>query len=169
MRTAAATTKSTESEAPAGDLGQITYVTIPAPPSTNGLFANPRSKGRRFKTAGYKDWIAEAGRKLKDQRPAPVPGRVILVVNIERQSALSDIDNRAKALLDLLVAHRVISDDRFVTAIAFAWAAKGDGLARVAIVPAHDLSLNMITAADGATGGWFLKALDQEGPANDGD
>jgi Holliday junction resolvase RusA-like endonuclease len=148
--------------------GPITFITIPAPPSTNALFFNVKGRGRA-KSVAYKAWIDEAGWKLKAQSPAAVPGRVVVVIGIERDNSLSDIDNRSKALLDLLVAHKIIKDDRYVTALAMAWAAKADGLARIAVLPAHDLTLNLITAADGGSGGWFIKPPNEQEPANYGD
>ena len=162
------TTRTAQRRAIEAPHGPITFITIPAPPSTNALFKNTPGRGRA-KTAAYKAWIDEAGWKLKAQKPAAVQGRVVVVIGIERESGLSDIDNRSKALLDLLVAHKVIKDDRYVTAFAMAWAAKADGLARIAILPAHDLTLNLILAADGASGGWFLKAPDKQEPATYGD
>lgn len=145
----------------------ITFITVPAPPSTNALFRNVAGRGR-VKTAEYKAWLDTAGWRLKAQRPAAVPGRVVVVIGIERENSCSDIDNRSKALLDLLVSHKIIENDNRVTAFAMAWASKSAGLARVAVMPAHDLTLNLLLATDGASGGWFLKAPDQEGPANDG-
>lgn len=154
-------------KAPTEQNGCITFITIPAPPSVNALFRNVPGQGR-VKTGAYKDWIQHAGWRLKSQNPATVAGRVIIIIGIERESAASDIDNRVKALFDLLVTHRVIGDDKLVTAFAIAWAAKGAGLARVAIMPASDLMLNFHLASDGKSGGWFINSPDQEGPANDG-
>lgn len=165
MRTAA--TKN-QQEAPA-DLtavkghGPITFITIPCPPSVNALYRNVAKVGR-VKTGAYKDWSSHAGWILKSQNPASVPGRVLIVINIERASAASDLDNRAKAILDLLVTHKVIKDDKLVTALAMAWAPKGTGLARVAVLPATDLTLDLLVATDGASGGWYITPPNQEGP-----
>ena len=39
----------------------------------------------------------------------------------------ADIDNRLKALLDILVAHQVIEDDRLVVSVKGTWVAPGSG------------------------------------------
>lgn len=145
----------------------ITFITIPVPPSVNALYRNVAGRGR-VKTAAYKDWAGHAGWVLKSQHPEPVPGRVVIVLGIERASAASDIDNRIKAIFDLLVAHKIIRNDNLVTAFATAWAPKGCGQARVAVLPAHDLTLQLLVAADAATGGWFIKPPHQEGPTEHG-
>lgn len=145
----------------------ITFLTVPCPPSTNKLFRNVPGRGR-VRTGGYKAWADEAGWKLLAQKPAPVPGRVIIVLGIDRSNAQSDIDNRVKAIFDLLTDHKIIQDDKYVTAFAISWNAKASDLARVAIMPASDLMLSFQIAADGQSGGWFIAAPDQEGPADDG-
>ena len=140
-----------------------TTLTIPAPPSVNNLFANtPRG---RFKTPRYKAWLQEAGWMLREQTPDPVPGRVVIMIGVERSSPRMDLDNQAKALLDLLTFHKVIEDDRFVTALVMAWMPQGrhkSPIARVMVLPAEPLTLNFHPSPDGATGGWFMDAPDQE-------
>lgn len=88
-------------------------LTLPLPPSTNKLFANVPGKGR-IRTKAYKQWRHDAGWELKAQRPTPVAGNVAVAIHVP-QSMRGDVDNRLKALLDLLVAHHVIEDDRLVS------------------------------------------------------
>lgn len=137
------------------------YLTLPAPPSANALFRNVPGKGR-VRTAMYDTWLATAGWKLREQRPEHVPGVVLIVIGIERTSAMADVDNRLKASLDLLVKHRVIEDDRHVAGIAIAWNPPRDGLMRIAILPAGPLALRFQLAPHGATGGWFIDAPSTE-------
>lgn len=142
-----------------------TTLTIPAPPSVNAMFAN--RKGGRFKTREYKNWLAEAGWMLREQLPDPVPGRVVVTISVERESLLADIDNRCKAILDLLVLQKVIEDDRWVVGLAASWAPRGNSRrprARVAIMPAAAHTLDFHPSPDGATGGWFINA-----PIDDGE
>jgi Holliday junction resolvase RusA-like endonuclease len=47
------------------------------------------------------------------QRPQPVPGSVEIAIFLPEKMP-GDIDNRAKAVLDLLVKHKLIDDDRNV-------------------------------------------------------
>ena len=85
-------------------------IRLPIPPSTNHLFANRLGLGR-VKTGHYKAWLTEAGLKLKLQHPMPVHGRYSLLIRIP-QGLQGDIDNRIKAVSDLLVAHAIVIDDR---------------------------------------------------------
>lgn len=147
-----------------------TTLTIPAPPSVNKLFKNlmPRGgkPGGRAKTRDYKNWIAEATWLIREQLPDAVPGRVIVTISVERESLLADIDNRCKAILDLLVASKVIDDDRFVVGLAASWAPRGNARvprARIAIMSAADHTLNFHLSDDGATGGWFIDAPEDDG------
>lgn len=147
-----------------------TTLSIPAPPSVNELFANGKpGKTGRFKTPKYKAWIAEAGWMMREQMLAednqPMLGRVIVVIGVERLSLVSDLDNRAKAILDLLVTQRVIEDDRYVTGLVMAWMPQGHHRtprARIMIRPADPITLNFHPSTDGATGGWFMDAQEGE-------
>lgn len=141
-----------------------TTLTIPVPPSVNKLFAN--RAGGRFKTREYKDWLSEAAWMIREQLPDPVPGRIVVLISAERESLSADIDNRVKAILDLLVKSKVIDDDRFVTGVAVSWAPRGRGRtarARIAIMPAVAHRLEFHPSEDGATGGWFLNAPEDDG------
>ncbi len=90
------------------------------PPSANNLFANVPGKGR-VKTQRYRAWITAAGWELKIQRPAPIAGPVSISIGLKRSSALADLDGKIKALLDLLVRHSLIEDDRMVEEIHIRW------------------------------------------------
>lgn len=131
-------------------------LTLPTPPSVNKMFRNVRGVGR-VKSKAYKDWIGHAGWVLRSQHPGRIGGRVVIVVSVEQAGPMSDIDNRVKALFDLLVAHGVIDDDRFVVGFCIAWAPPGNGFARLMILPAASLDFSFHLAGDGAHGGWFLK------------
>lgn len=133
-----------------------TILTLPAPPSANNLFSTTKS-GRRVKSKHYDFWTSEAGWRLKAQHPVKVPGKVVILIAVERSSDLADIDNRIKPILDLLVAHKVIDDDSNVVAVAAAWSPPGEDNARVLIVPAANLALQFQLADDGAHGGFFLE------------
>lgn len=145
-----------------------TTLTIPAPPSVNKLFKTLRGGGRA-KTRDYKNWLAECGWLIREQMALEgcdrVPGRVLVVITVERTNLLADCDNLTKATLDLLVAQKVIDDDRFVTATAIAWGPMGNRQrpkARIAIMPAHPITMTFHPSPDGATGGWFIDAPEGE-------
>jgi crossover junction endodeoxyribonuclease RusA len=98
---------------------------LPMPPSTNALFANIPGRGR-VKSAAYKRWITEAGWMLRVQRIAPITGRVRVTIRVQQTAKRkADIDNRIKAVLDLLVKNRVIEDDRHVEAVTAQWVSEG--------------------------------------------
>lgn len=83
-------------------------VMLPVPPSLNGMFFNT-VKGRA-RTPDYDAWIAEAGWRLAAQRPGRVPGTFEARLELPART-LGDIDNRYKAVGDLLVKHGVTEDD----------------------------------------------------------
>ncbi len=91
----------------------ICYV-LSVPTSTNRLFIG---KGKR-KTADYTDWIATAGGEILAQRPkmpikALPSGPYAVTVEIPETDP-GDIDNRMKAVLDLLVRMQITPDDRWL-------------------------------------------------------
>lgn len=101
---------------------------LPLPPSVNAMFANrgvngvfgeAKKSGRigqqrqrgRIVTSAYRAWRHQAGMHLLVQGPlrkiaGPVAVRIII-----SDKACGDLDNRCKAVLDLLVHHEIIEDD----------------------------------------------------------
>lgn len=146
-----------------------TFLELPVPPSVNAMWKTVKTRGkdrilrtRRVASEVYTDWQGDARRRLREQAPPVVSGRVLILVNLERTSELADVDNRIKATFDLLVSEKVITDDRFVLGFAAAWAPPANGLMRLAILPAADLAARFHLAPDGAHGGWFFDAPQQE-------
>jgi Holliday junction resolvase RusA-like endonuclease len=101
-------------------------IALPLPPTTNNLFATDRASRRRFRTAEYLAWVKEAGYRLNAQRPPLMPGKVILLIEVEepKTARRQDVANREKAVTDLLVSHRVIQgdDQRYVRELTMRWA-----------------------------------------------
>jgi Holliday junction resolvase RusA-like endonuclease len=97
-------------------------VRLPVPPSTNELFVTFRQRGgiERAKTKTYKAWIEAAGWALNVQRPQPIKGHVSLDISVPLNRR-RDLDNHLKALLDLLVGHSLIEDDRKVDDLRIQW------------------------------------------------
>lgn len=96
-------------------------IRLPVPPSTNNLFANGRNGGR-FKTQAYKQWLRVAGYTLLAQRPEKHSGPVEITIHAPH-NARRDLGNFEKPLSDLLVEHRIITDDRakYIRAIHLYW------------------------------------------------
>ena len=112
-----------------------TVICLPLPPSVNGLFAGQK---RRYRSKPYETWIVSAGWELKRQRPVPVPGKVHLAMEVAepKTQRLTDLDNRWKAVSDLLVTHGIIEgdDQRFVRRIVLEWSSAISGV-RITISP----------------------------------
>jgi Holliday junction resolvase RusA-like endonuclease len=112
-------------------------VVIPMPPSVNAAYKNVIGKGRA-RTDRYHSWANIAGQELNKQKPKRMKGRVEVWIYLEdSDNRRSDCDNRSKAVLDLLVDHRVIEDDdkRFVRSCHQVWSETQKGC-RVSIRPA---------------------------------
>lgn len=90
---------------------------VPVPPSANDLFANVPGKGR-VRTEKYRSWATTAGWMIKSQNiNHQVPGLGWSVAIEARINHSRDLDNILKPTLDLLVALRLIGDDRYVDQI----------------------------------------------------
>lgn len=112
-----------------GEAAMIT-IHIPVPPSTNNLFANVAKRGR-VRSERYNAWLRVAGTELNLQRPQPIAGLVSVDLMMKRPNASSDIDNRIKAALDLLVLHRLIEDDKNIVDVRARWGAVDDCIVTV--------------------------------------
>ncbi len=89
-------------------------ISLPLPPSLNNAFVN--SRNGRYRSPAYKAWQKAAADHLTLQSwdmPKP-PYGVTIRLNINHQS---DVDNRIKPLLDLLVKHGVLTGDQWVNAL----------------------------------------------------
>jgi len=88
---------------------------IPIPPSTNALYRNVQGRGR-VKTQRYLTWQRAAGNAIAAQETHPIHGDVEVSIFVPRDNR-RDIDNYCKATLDLLVMHKLIDDDRYITVL----------------------------------------------------
>lgn len=85
--------------------------TMPTPPSVNNLFVNaPRGRGR-FPSQKYKAWMRAA---IKEMALIGTPPLIDTPVHIFLEitgSSRNDLDNCAKAVIDMLVAQGVLLND----------------------------------------------------------
>jgi Holliday junction resolvase RusA-like endonuclease len=79
----------------------ITLV-LPIPPSANDLFDGGQKTKRRFKSQRYRDWEAEAGSSLWEQKPLGTVIGAYEVAIILPEMMRGDVDNRIKAVVDFL-------------------------------------------------------------------
>ena len=110
-------------------------IRLPFPPSVNGMFKNVPGRGRA-PTKEYEAWKHNAGWELQAQRsriPALASPVEIRIDLDERRRG--DADNRTKAVLDLLVAHRIIRSDskKYVKRVSIGWEVVTG--CRVSIIP----------------------------------
>lgn len=106
---------------------------LPFPPSTNGLFAG---KARRYLSAGYKAWKAAAGPRV----PAGlIAGPFIIEMIFDRPDRRArDLDNLAKATLDLIVERGLVIDDSCCQRITLSWSdapPQREAVVRVTVQP----------------------------------
>ena len=94
-------------------------ISLPFPPSVNGLFRNVRGRGR-VKTQRYLTWLSAAGWDVKGAKPVEGPYR--LAITLKRPDKRHrDLDNHAKAISDLLVEHGVTPDDSNMQELVIRW------------------------------------------------
>jgi Holliday junction resolvase RusA-like endonuclease len=87
---------------------------LPVPPSVNNLFKNLRKGKGRARTPEYLKWIIMAGWHIQVARQSPITGPVCVFLET-KDNLRRDSDGYWKALLDLLVTHRLIDSDRCAT------------------------------------------------------
>ncbi len=95
------------------------------PPSVNST--HRAVKGRVIKSKRYRAWIDKAGKEILAQRRGQVPiiGHFqshIILSDIMRRSNF-DIDNRIKAVMDILQAHKLIQNDAMQDKLTIEWGA----------------------------------------------
>lgn len=81
---------------------------LPLPPSVNGAWVNVPGKGR-VRSEPYRRWHKLAFDELMLQKPGRIVGKFAIVINVGRIKRRADVDNRSKALLDLLAS--IVTDD----------------------------------------------------------
>jgi crossover junction endodeoxyribonuclease RusA len=104
-------------------------LSLPMPTSANGLFANS-SRGGRFKTQEYEDWIRESGWRIQAQHPGRIAGpyQIEIVVSRPPDRRRRDLANFEKGIGDLLVRHRIIADDSLCERLTMFWSPEGEGV-----------------------------------------
>lgn len=105
---------------------QIVIHTQYVPPSTNNLYTNVPGRGR-VKTKRYKAWINAAGWDFKGKGYIDGPFTCIITIDRSKRHARADIDNKIKAVLDLLQAYSMIENDRLCESATIRWGDAPDG------------------------------------------
>ncbi len=108
---------------------------LPTPPPTNNLFFNLPGRKGRARSTEYFAWQVTAGQHIQIARQKPIDGPVRVSI-VCQENGRRDLDGYAKTLLDILVRHRLIPDDRnkIVRNIEMAWSSDIEGC-RVTVTP----------------------------------
>ncbi len=112
-------------ERPVSRRGPIT-LTLPAPVSAHALFVVTEGYGRH-PSHKYSAWKRAANNMLKQQKRVRLSGPVRLTITIGNATR-GNLYDFAKAIIDLLVTHNIIQDDKkeVVREVVMAWG-KQDG------------------------------------------
>lgn len=104
------------------DMPDDIVLQLPTPPSANNLFFNRRGGKGRSRSPEYLNWQVAAGWQIKLARQSPINGPVCVSIVVQ-ENARRDLDGYWKPILDALVAHRLIQDDRnkYVRELRAAW------------------------------------------------
>lgn len=99
-----------------------TYVIRHPPPSVNNVFTSVPGRGR-VKTQRYRTWVTAAGWDIKAARQNWRPESwyaldIRLPMAIAAKGTRADIDNRIKAVTDLLVSLDCVPDDKWLAQVA---------------------------------------------------
>lgn len=106
-----------------------TYVIKHLPPSVNSMFRNATVRDNvrhRIKTQRYQTWAQAAGWDVQAARQNWSPEgwyelRILLPQAVARKGNRGDIDNRIKAVSDLLVTLGKVPDDKWMAAVSIAY------------------------------------------------
>lgn len=91
------------------------------PPSVNSLFRNVAGKGR-VRTKRYREWASASGWACNGRGAVSGPFTIAIILSRHKRRKNADLDNHGtKAILDLLVSHKVIDDDSLAERITVEW------------------------------------------------
>jgi crossover junction endodeoxyribonuclease RusA len=111
----------------------MTTILLPIPPSVNGAWIN-LPKGGRARSKKYTAWAKAAGWELLAQRPRKVIGPYEIRIILGNKRNRGDADNRIKSLVDLVVKHGIVEDDRRMVSVTCGWSDEVEpGMVRVIV------------------------------------
>lgn len=98
----------------------ITVQSVHFPISTNALFANIPGRGR-VRSKRYKEWAAAAGWDANGKGSISGPFALNIILSRSKRRSNADLDNLSKGIIDLLVAHKIVDDDKYLERMTLAW------------------------------------------------
>lgn len=112
------------------------------PPSVNAIWRHTKG-GKTYRTRDYMTWRNGEGWNVTGQLAGQhrFTGPVFLTIAMKRPRANSDLDNRAKGILDLLAHVKAIENDKDVMGLNMFWTADlPEGVAaEISIVQADEV------------------------------
>jgi len=120
-----AATNNTQSRLPDGNVGSLSLIclNLPIPPSMNEIWKYGNK--RVYKSPRYERWIEAAGYILNTQKAGqePIKGHFqsYVILSEKQRDKRSDLDNRTKALYDLLERHGIIENDKLQDEMWIQW------------------------------------------------
>lgn len=108
---------------------------IPIPPSMNALW---RISGRRmYRTKKYTEWLEDCRRSLDGQAKPAIDTTFNIEIIVGRPSKRRmDIDNRGKAVMDMLQHMDIITDDCLANRVTMMWSTAAEDC-KITIWPAE--------------------------------
>jgi Holliday junction resolvase RusA-like endonuclease len=118
------------------------YYLVPWPPSVNQYWR--AVKGRNILSEKARKWKKLAEQQLMTQKIEMMEGPAVIIIHLYPPTRRKyDIDNRVKAILDLLVKCGIIEDDdnEHVVQLTVKHAAvcRDNPGAKIAVMPCHEL------------------------------
>jgi len=108
----------------------INQVDLPMPPSVNALWRTGR--GRVYRSLPYRRWMLSADTHCiankTMRRIKKIAGHfdALIMFDRSRARAHSDLDNRAKAVLDWAASRDLIANDKHCQALTMVWTPRED-------------------------------------------
>ena len=114
-------------------MANILKIYLPSPPSLNNIFVTNKKTGGRFTSKKYAQWKVEAGWLLQTQDIKAFGGLVEIEILIKEPRRKTDIDNKIKPVLDLLVKNKIIDSDDNTTVrkVSAAWGGDSPCLVKI--------------------------------------
>lgn len=103
------------------------YTGLDLPPSANRMWGRRNGGGYSLSPA-YTAWKKAAGQLVMIARQAPVRGRFIASLRIQRGASRIDLDNFVKPTLDLMQYMGIIENDALCERVTITWADDADKL-----------------------------------------
>lgn len=121
----------------AGSIGFVDFYTLPMPPSANVYWRNVVIRGvaRTLVSEDAKNYKKEIGELAHRLGMRPAKGNVVITLQVYRNQASGDLDNRIKVTLDALRGIAFEDDDQVTEIHAYRHDDKGNGRIVISVIP----------------------------------